>query len=357
MPSTYTIIGLMSGTSLDGVDAALLETNGTDIIKPIGFISAPYPDALRKSLRHCLSRSDRDSADIKAAEKDMTLFHAELCQKLIDSHDINIDAIGFHGQTIFHDPDNKTTIQIGDGALLAEKTGHKVVYDFRSADVAHGGQGAPLLPLYHRAIALQQSLDFPITFLNIGGVSNITQINGADDDQIFACDTGPGNALIDDYMNRHYNKKYDTDGIVAKSGVIHQELINHWLEQSYFKLAAPKSLDRDAWDVSEIDHLPPQDAIATLSAFTVQSIAHHIQDTKQIYVCGGGRHNRYIMDSLSETLSCSVNKIEDISYSGDAIEAQGFAYLTARILNDMPISLPLTTGVQGDIRSGQVAVA
>lgn len=355
MPSPYVIIGLMSGTSLDGIDAALIRTDGEDYIEHIDFITRPYDDALRTKLRKCLGQADAAQDFIQQAARELTLCHAQIVNELIAKHpDLNIDAVGFHGQTIYHAPHDGVTIQIGDAALLAAETGCDVVYDYRSADVAAGGEGAPLLPLYHRAIALKAQLDLPVTFLNIGGVSNITQVNGRDDQQIFACDTGPGNALIDDAMQKLFNQKYDTDGIVSKKGVINEDLLSKWLAAPYFARPAPKSLDRDAWAIDDAYNLAPTDCIATLSAFTIRSIAHHIGETHAIYVCGGGRHNGYIMDELAAALSCPVQPIEALGYDGDAIEAEGFAYLAARILDGKVISLPTTTGLKAGALSGAI---
>jgi anhydro-N-acetylmuramic acid kinase len=354
MPSTYTIIGLMSGTSLDGVDGAILRTDGQQHIETLDFISLEYPDALRAKLRLCLGERDTNQDFIQDAAHDMTLFHAEITRTLMARNDMVIDAIGFHGQTIYHAPGDGITLQIGDAALLAAETGLDVVHDFRSADVKHGGEGAPLLPLYHRAIALKEKLALPITFLNIGGVSNITQINGIDDSEIFACDTGPGNALIDDYVLKATENKYDTGGIIAKSGEIDEACIDKWLATPYFQRQAPKSLDRDAWDIHAIDALNTADAVATLSAFTVRSIAHHIETTQSVYVCGGGRHNQFIMEQLATALNCPVLPIEALHYDGDAIEAQGFAYLAARALQGLPISLPTTTGTKQGTLSGAI---
>jgi anhydro-N-acetylmuramic acid kinase len=346
MPSIYNIIGLMSGTSLDGVDAALLRTNGHDEIEALDFIEQPYPDDLRDKLRACLGQSDPSLGFVQDAALQMSEFQAQLVRQLQERNGTRrIDAVGFHGQTIFHDPENGKTLQIGDATLMAERTGLETIYDFRSADVADGGQGAPLLPLYHRAIAQKEHLTLPVTFLNIGGVSNITQINGLEDNALYACDTGPGNALIDDFLLKTKSMKYDTAGIIAKSGMADEALIAKWLSLPYFQCPAPKSLDRDAWDSSGIEKLSFENAVATLSAFTVRSIAHHIERTTAVYVCGGGRHNEYIMAELGRALECKVHKIEALGYNGDAIEAQGFAYLAARVLQGLPTSLPSTTGV------------
>tara|TARA_R110002124_G_scaffold287365_1_gene474278 strand:+ start:213522 stop:214622 length:1101 start_codon:yes stop_codon:yes gene_type:complete len=356
MPSIYNIIGLMSGTSLDGVDAALLRTNGQDQSEALDYIECPYPDDLRDKLRACLGQSDASLDFVQETARHMSEFQAQLVRDLqARNAKLRIDAIGFHGQTLFHDPDNGKTLQIGDADLMAALTGLETVYDFRSADVALGGQGAPLIPLYHRAMAQQSGLNLPVTFLNIGGVSNITQINGPEDNALYACDTGPGNALIDDYLLTAKSIKYDTGGIIAKSGVPNEDLIAKWLSHPYFNSPAPKSLDRDAWDTAGINTLSVEDAVATLSAFTVRSIAHHIDTTTALYVCGGGRHNDYIMAELEKTLNCDVHKIEALGYNGDAIEAQGFAYLAARVLQGLPTSLPSTTGVKHSLCGGQRA--
>ena len=338
----YRAIGLMSGTSLDGVDAALLETDGFGHVKPLGFYTAAYEPADREKIRACLGRRGYDS-EVREAERVLTLKHAEAVKALKAE---NVDVIGFHGQTILHDPDNRFTLQIGDGDLLARETGIDVISDFRSNDVKAGGQGAPFLPLYHRALA--QGLERPLAVLNIGGVANVTWI-GAGEEDILAFDTGPGNALVDDFVRHHTGQNFDTGGALARSGNIGRDILENWMKHPYFKKRAPKSLDRDGWDVSLAMNLSMEDGAATLTAFTAEAIIKGADlfpaRARQFLVTGGGRHNRYLMDLLRAGLNVPVMAVEHVGWNGDALEAEGFGYLAVRSLLGEKLSLPRTTGV------------
>jgi len=260
----YRVIGLMSGTSLDGVDAALLRTDGEGFIERGAFLTMPYAESLRAEIRACFGKTHEQARDVERA---LTVFHAEAVRKL-GAQSRDIDLIGFHGQTISHDPAKGRTCQIGDGALLASLTGIKVVNDFRAADVRAGGQGAPLVPVYHQALAA--SLSRPAAFLNIGGVANVTYVgkNGA----LIAFDTGPGNALIDDWMLKKTGRKFDAEGAVALSGKVDEAVLNKLLSHPFFSAPAPKSLDRNAFVSRAWENLSLADGAATLTAFTVQSI-------------------------------------------------------------------------------------
>lgn len=346
----YTVIGLMSGTSMDGIDVAMIKTDGIDYIEPVRDHSIPYDDVLRNSLRQCLGKSVIDE-DIRRVERDLTVAHVNAVKAMIDYEEVEL--IGFHGQSIFHDPDHACTIQIGDGKLLAEQTGISVVNDFRSNDMRHGGQGAPLLPLYHRARA--NNLDKPVAVLNLGGVGNVTYLGG-DDDEILAFDTGPANALIDDFVFERTGDRFDKDGALAASGAAHMDLVHGWMEHSYFSALPPKSLDRDDWDVSGVAGLSAPDGAATLSEFTVRSVAagfgHLPKQPRCCYVSGGGRHNKYIMARLREVLNCDVRPVDGLGWNGDALEAEGFAYLAVRSVLGLPLSLPGTTGVSEPVSGG-----
>jgi anhydro-N-acetylmuramic acid kinase len=352
----YTAIGLMSGTSLDGVDAALIETDGQDIIRPLGFLTRPYPQSLREALRRCFGKSRLDAAG-REAELEMTLFHADTVRELLAlTPAAKPDLIGFHGQTILHEPDKKRTVQIGDAALLADETGLDVIYDFRSNDVASGGQGAPLAPLYHAALAKAQGLEPPLAVLNIGGVANITVI-GENEADLIAFDTGPGNALMDDMMKTRLGAAFDRNGHTAAKGLADQKAIARWMEHPHFSRRIPKSLDRDAWDIADdLAALSTEDALATLMAFTVRSIAagfeHLPEPPKACYVCGGGRHNETLMVALQMALPCDVRNIDILGWNGDATEAECFGYLAVRSLLKLPISFPGTTGVPKPMTGG-----
>lgn len=331
MKKIYKAIGLMSGTSLDGVDAAVLETDGEAYAKPLAFVSVPYDAALRERIRACFGKTA--APDVA---RELTLVHANAIEKLGIK---DADLIGFHGQTISHDPAHGFTCQIGDGALLASLTGMPVVNDFRTADVAAGGQGAPLVPVYHRALAA--ALAKPAVFLNIGGVANVTYIG----DDLLAFDTGPGNALIDDWMLRKTGSAFDADGKTARAGIVNEPVLKQLMAHPYFNARPPKSLDRNTFAV-QLD-LPLEEGAATLTAFTVQSIlkaaAHFPTVPEKWIVAGGGRRNTYLMEQLKK--SVPVISIDELGFNGDATEAEAFAYLAVRSIKGLPLSFPKTTGV------------
>lgn len=356
----YNAIGLMSGTSLDGVDVAWLETDGKSYVFARESHYIPYDQALRDRVRACFGLRQR-TPDVTTVERDLTDAHAFAVTEFLRReklHASDIDVIGFHGQTLTHDPDHEFTWQIGDGEALARATGIPVVYDFRSADVAAGGQGAPLLPVYHRARALSSNVTLPTAILNIGGVSNITWIGKGEND-ILAFDTGPGNALIDDHILKNTGKNFDENGMHAQSGRINHEILNTWCAAPYFERTPPKSLDRNAWEIHQIGNLSFADAAATLTAFTVETIALGVKACPQkpaaLFVSGGGRKNAYIMQLLSEKLGIPVRSVDDLGWDGDAVEAEGFAYLAVRSLLHLPLSLPGTTGVPKPQTGGVLA--
>jgi anhydro-N-acetylmuramic acid kinase len=280
----------------------------------------------------------------------MTLHHVQAVRAL----DVQADMIGFHGQTILHRPAERRTWQIGDADLLARETGLPVAWDFRSADVAEGGQGAPFVPLYHQALA--SGLERPLAVLNIGGVSNLTWIG---DNQILACDTGPGNALLDDFCMRHFGEPMDRDGRLSASGMPHAPTLKTLLAHAFFARPAPKSLDRQdfAHALALIETLPPEDAAATLAAFTAHAAAATPWPAPpaRVLVTGGGRHNPAIMAALRHVFACPVEPVEAVGWDGDALEAQCFAYLAARVQRGLPLSMPGTTGVPRPMPGGRIA--
>ena len=353
----YAAIGLMSGTSLDGIDAALIRSDGRSYVERLGFITIPYEDSLRDSLRACLGRREDTDGRIASAERDMTIAHAAAMDWLLSKTGANpsdIDLIGFHGQTVFHDPASRFTWQIGNGPLLAQRTGIAVVNDFRSADVAAGGQGAPLIPLYHQALA--DTLPKPAAILNIGGVANVTFIGSGG--ELLAFDTGPGNALLNDWVKKQMGREFDENGLLARQGVARQDIVDQWLQHPYFAQRPPKSLDRDAWDTGAIEALSPADGAATLSAFTAQSIAksldHLPAPPKSWHITGGGRLNPVLMDGLRQALNAPVESVDALGWNGDALEAEGFAYLAVRSVLGLPLSLPSTTGVAAPVSGGRL---
>jgi len=353
----YRVIGLMSGTSLDGIDAALISTDGEGHIEREAFLSRPYEDTLRQALRACLNLPPENRASADVAERKMTEAHAAVIADLLASKNLtakDIDLIGFHGQTVAHAPQNKMTCQLGDGALLAQLTGIRVVNDFRTADVMAGGQGAPLAPVYHRALATH--LDKPVAFLNIGGVANVTYVGA--DGNILAFDTGPGNALLDDWILQHTGKKFDAHGNIAAAGKADEAVLKNLMGHSFFNAVPPKSLDRNDFVSPLWQPLPLEAGAATLTAFTVQSILKSLdflpQKPARWIVSGGGRLNAEMMRLLRENLGVPVNAIEDVGFNGDAVEAEAFAYMAVRSLKGLPISFPTTTGVPQPMPGGKL---
>lgn len=343
----YTSLGLMSGTSLDGIDAAIIKTNGESVLESGPSLTVHYDDAFRNRLRAHI-RGELPRAEV---EEELTKLHADAVAMLREKTPDTIELIGFHGQTTLHRPHEGVTVQIGNGALLAELTGIDVVCDFRTRDVEEGGQGAPLVPLYHAALA--HALPKPLAILNIGGVANLTWLGAKG--EIIAFDTGPGNALINDLMHKYTSQEYDAGGKLALSGRVDEARVRQWLNDPFFSKPAPKSLDRNHFDVTAAYTLPLNDAAATISEFTaaaVRKAAELLRMPKSAwYICGGGRHNAFLMQSLAQKLG-DVQNADVLGWNGDALEAQAFAYLAVRSLKGLPLSLPTTTGVKEPVTGG-----
>ena len=346
----------MSGTSIDGIDAALIETDGYDHIRILGFLGKTYSPDFRDKLRRYLGHAEgAGNPEIAAFERELTEEHAKIARDLLRQTGGDADLIGFHGQTLYHKPEEGLTIQIGDGALLAQLTGIDVVNDFRSADVLAGGNGAPLVPLYHRALVA--SLPKPAIILNIGGVSNITWIGGSGDDEILAFDVGPGNALIDDWILRHTGHPYDESGLLATTGTVDTAAVDRALAIDFFQQLPPKSLDRDAFRAYVPEHLNAADGAATLTMITARSVAAALpflpRKPKVIYVAGGGRHNITLMRWIRDITGLEINSVDILGWSGDGMEAEAFAWLAVRSVLGLPLSLPRTTGVPSPMTGGR----
>lgn len=347
-------IGLMSGTSLDGVDAAMLETDGVSIAGFGPSLTLPYDDVLRSDLRRLLDMAptlvpgDPFLVDVTAR---LTWRHVEAVAAL----GVAADVIGLHGQTILHAPRERRTWQIGDARLLARETGLPVVHDFRSADVLAGGEGAPLVPAFHAALAA--GLPRPLAVLNIGGVSNVTWIGA--DGALVAFDTGPGNGPLDDWAARHSNDSVDRDGALSAAGRVDEAVLERLMGSAYFSRPPPKSLDRlDFARVlaqSGLAALAAADGAATLVAFTAEAAARAVLPGRPLrwLITGGGRHNPSIMAALRARLGVPVEPVDAVGWDGDALEAQCFGFLAVRVLAGLPISYPGTTGV-GAPMSGRV---
>jgi anhydro-N-acetylmuramic acid kinase len=386
-------LGLMSGTSMDGIDIALIETDGEDLVRRVAAGGVAYEpefrERLRGALRDALSivqRGDRPG-DLAAVEAELTRLHADAVLRFIGDRMLQpsaIDVIGFHGQTVLHrwdiepppapgtrppplpgaKPENRPprrrmlTVQIGDGAALAAATGIDVVHDLRAADCEAGGQGAPLAPVYHRAMVAKVP-ERPVAFVNIGGVANITWIGA--DRALIAFDTGPGNAMIDDWMMKRTGAARDDGGALAAQGTVHEDYVSAYLRHNHFAAPVPKSLDRNAFDVSLVDPLSTEDGAATLAAFTAAAIARsreHVPEEPRLWiVAGGGRRNRTLMGMIAGLVHNAVVPAEALGLDGDSIEAEAWAYLAVRSLDDRPITFPGTTGAPAAMTGGVLSRA
>lgn len=349
-------LGLMSGTSMDGIDAALLWTDGDGVVEPRGSMSIPYEKRIGDALRMTVAQAEM-MPGVEAVERAMTLAHASAVDALLRRENLLPEAvrvIGFHGQTILHRPEAGLTWQIGDGALLAVATEIDVVSDFRTADVEAGGEGAPLAPVFHRALAAAESR--PVAFLNIGGVANVSWIGPAG--EMLAFDTGPGNAMIDDWCLSRTGEAFDADGRLAADGRIDPTALSVLLSDPYFDRKPPKSLDRNGFSPAPVQALSTEDGAATLAAFTAQAAARAARlfpaPVHRWLVCGGGRHNPYLMRALADTIAEPVLPVEAIGWDGDVIEAQAFAYLAVRALRGLPLTFPTTTGAPRPLSGGRV---
>ncbi|MCL4168732.1 UNVERIFIED_CONTAM: hypothetical protein GTU68_011140, partial [Idotea baltica] len=296
---------------------------------------------------------------VNATEQLITDLHVEVVNNLLKLNNLSsedIDVIGFHGQTLLHGPEEGWSWQIGDGERLSRELGIMVVSDLRGFDVAHGGQGAPLLPVYHRSLFAGQNVKYPVGLINFGGVANITWIGGEGADDLIAFDTGPANALLDDWIRKNTDQIYDLDGKISAKGKVHQDLIDRWMNNDYFKLPPPKSLDRDDFNVDEVNALSLEDGAATLAAFSVECLKLAASQcpftVKNWYVCGGGAHNPTIMAMLNTALGGNVEPVAAIGFDGDYIEAEGFAYMAVRKLYELPITFPGTTGISSPSTGG-----
>jgi anhydro-N-acetylmuramic acid kinase len=367
MGKTMCAIGLMSGTSMDGIDVAHIATDGEQRLERGPFLSIAYEAAFRTRLAAAIAEA-RGLADrlarpplLAAVERELTDRHADAVRSFIGAHGLSpraIAVIGFHGHTVLHAPQRRLTVQIGDGRRLAELTGIDVVADLRAADCAVGGQGAPLAPVYHRALAARLG-ERPLALVNIGGVANVTYVGATG--ELLAFDTGPGGAMIDDWMQHHSASAYDAEGALAARGRVNEDLVARHLRHPYYAAPPPKSLDRNAFVDASLDGLSAADGAATLTAFAAAGIAaaraHLPIAPARWIVSGGGRRNRTLMGMLATRLGAPVTPAEAVGIDGDALEAEAWAYLAVRALQGLPISFPGTTGVPAPISGGVLCPA
>ena len=359
MKKNWMSLGLMSGTSGDGVDASIIKTNGLNEYRVLRdkyfeYDSSVYRDihSLKKKIQ-TISHLDEFTDELNHLERKITIFHAEIINELkIDDETI----VGFHGQTIYHNFKEKISRQLGNGKLLSQLTKKKIVYDFRRNDILNGGQGAPLTPVFHHLIAIQNNIDLPVCFLNIGGISNITIVKEKNNlNELFSKDLGPGNCLIDAWVRNNSGKKFDEDGNLALSGT-KNEIIFEQAQELYANRKSKNKLsfDTNDFDISFARGLSLEDGVTTLTDFTASIIGQELNSTlinlnqkiKKILICGGGRKNKVLLEKIRENLHNEfyLRLIDDYKVNGDFVESQAFAYLAVRSLMNIPISFPNTTG-------------
>ncbi|MDB3904282.1 anhydro-N-acetylmuramic acid kinase [Candidatus Pelagibacter sp.] len=373
----YTAIGLMSGTSMDGVDVSLIRSDGINQFINVLDEYFEYNESLQQQLielRNLISNINDlklYSSRLNELEREMTLFHSKIVIDISSKYQDEVDFVGFHGQTIFHNPEQKISKQLGDGKLMSQLVKKKIIYNFRQEDMINKGQGAPLTPIFHNLLSKKinenHQIDFPICFLNIGGISNITKIIKEDEkleDNIEAFDSGPGNCMIDEWVRKNSKNNFDENGSIAKSGKIDQLILNQAIDN--FQIDTfDKSLDVKNFDISFVRGLSLEDGCATITNFTAyliakgieHSIGNYIKPIKYL-VCGGGRKNTFLIQSikdyLSHKLNVSLNSIDDYSLNGDYIESQAFGYLSIRSFLNLPISYPKTTGCKTPTVGGEL---
>ena len=358
MGKIYTALGLMSGTSMDGVDASIIQTDGKSKYKPILDKYFKYPERIYNDLTmlrdkiETLEDLKKYQKQTKSIEKDITIFHGEIVETILKKTKLNVDFLGFHGQTIYHNANEKTSKQLGDGKLLSKLTKKKVVYDFRKNDLKNGGQGAPLTPIFHQLLTIIRKIDLPVCFINLGGIANITILeNYISDDQttdsIISYDIGPANCLIDAWIRKKSKKKFDNKGLIAKSGKVHQNILNKEIDKINHSVQKI-TFDIKDFDLSFAKSLSLSDGAATLTEFTAQLLSSSIKFTKKIksrvILCGGGRKNKFLVQKLKK-INKNIESIDEYGIDGDFVESQAFGYLAIRSFLKLPISFPETTKV------------
>ena len=362
MNNCFFSLGLMSGTSGDGIDASLIYSDGISGLDLIYDTYEEYPDEIYTKFHklrdkiYTFEDIKRYKEEVREIERKITIFSYQVIEKIKDSlvkKKIKIDLIGFHGQTILHKPEDKITIQIGDGNYLSQITKTNVIYNFRLNDLNHGGQGAPLTPIFHKLIVDQKKIKTPVSILNIGGISNITSINAQN--EISSSDIGPGNCLIDNWIRINSNKNYDNDGNIARSGKIDKLILNQTLENFYDnQVSKKKSYDTKDFDLSFVRGLNLNDGAATLTEFTAEICSNKIKK-EDIFLCGGGRKNTFLVESIQSKIQGKLELIDKLNINGDFVESQAFAYLAIRSYLKKPITFPNTTGCIKPVTGGELA--
>jgi anhydro-N-acetylmuramic acid kinase len=362
MEKIYSALGLMSGTSMDGVDASIIQSNGETKYNVIFNKYFQYNEVIFKRLTDLRDKiiTTKDlknmSTEIKSLEREITTFHAQIVNKIIKKSKLKIDFVGFHGQTIFHNVDEKISKQLGDGNLLSQLTKKKVIYNFRQNDLKNDGEGAPLAPIYHKLLVQQlvknKKIKVPVIILNIGGIANMTSVNT--DYEMTSMDIGPGNCLIDKWIRINSEKNFDKDGNIARSGKIDRFILEQSLDNFYNNnVNKKKSLDTNDFDISFARGLSLENGAATITEFTAEILSKNILNN-DAYVCGGGRKNQFLIDSIQKKIQNKIKKIDDLGIDGDFVESQAFAYLAIRSYLELPISFPETTGCKKPTSGGVI---
>ena len=371
MEKIYSSLGLMSGTSMDGIDASIIKSNGEDKYETVFDQYFEYDEEIYRELidiRGKINSSKNlkeNSIAINTLERKITLFHAKICKQIIEECTIDPDFVGFHGQTIFHSPNEKISRQLGDGDLLSSLLKKKVVYNFRKNDIIHGGQGAPLAPIFHKVLVKQNKIELPVCILNIGGIANITIVSSENLNDLKSYDIGPGNCLLDELVRKHSKEKYDKNGLLAKSGKTNEIILNQAIEAfDSIKKNKNFSFDIKDFDLNFVRGLSLKDGLSTLVDFTVliiyESIVNENNSLKdkdfKILICGGGRKNLSLVNTIKKKLpkNINLNLIDDYKIDGDFVESQAFAYLAIRSYLGLPISFPNTTGCKKAITGGVI---
>ena len=357
MDKKFYSLGLMSGTSMDGIDASIIYSNGVDILEVVQNKYFKYDDNFINKLSDLKNKINTSSDlklclyDLNNLERELTILHAKFAGDILKDFEKDIDLVGFHGQTIYHNPDEKISKQLGDGKLLSQLIKKKIVFNFRKNDIENNGNGAPLTPIYHSAITKKINKK-NIIYLNIGGIANETFIDK--NFNISAKDLGPGNCLIDLWIRQNTEKKYDEDGNIAKSGKISKIILDQSLD-IYFnnKISQKRSYDINDFDISFFRGLTLEDGAATIVEYTIEIIASKLS-SKDIICCGGGRKNKYLIERLEKKINKKILNIDEFEIDGDFIESQAFAFLAIRSFLNLPISFPMTTGCNKDTIGGEI---
>ena len=357
MKKLITAIGLMSGTSCDGIDASIIKSDGEDKLNLIGDYFFPYEENIKFRIRKFKEKIDKaldlenNRKEVLNLDKEITFLHSKAIFLLLEKLKINkseIDLVGLHGHTIFHSFQDKKTKQLGDGKALSKLTGLNIIYDFRENDLKSGGQGAPLVPIFHKLLQKKLKLKTPLVFVNIGGISNLTYLDSKND--MFSFDSGPGNFLIDKLLQLKSNGKiqFDKNGDIASRGKVNRNILDSYLSEPYYNSLPPKSLDVNNFNLSSVKKLSIENSITTLSELTVLTIVNSLKffpnKPKKIILCGGGRKNKYIYKRIKEKSNISTFNIDKFKINGDFVESQAFAYLAIRSFFKKPITFTKTTG-------------